>query len=179
MQQCHAWLRRGPWVQGPGLTQTMFLLAPIHPSPRPNIQGCLFGPILLSLLSAFYRLHGEFMGMVSADGERGGLGLTTPRAAVPALFASPFGTKGGERGSAPHSPLAPVLQPTPPTPRQGAHKGLELSPVDGCEDRVPARALAPAGTASAENGDSASDTSPLKEDSVPESFSFGYHPHEE
>ncbi|KFM24544.1 Transmembrane protein 245 [Auxenochlorella protothecoides] len=142
-------------------------------------QGCLFGPILLSLLSAFYRLHGEFMGMVSADGERGGLGLTTPRAAVPALFASPFGTKGGERGSAPHSPPAPVLQPTPPTPRQDAHKGLELSPVDGCEDRVPARALAPAGTASAENGDSASDTSPLKEDSVPESFSFGYHPHEE
>ncbi|KAL6780470.1 hypothetical protein ACKKBF_B13030 [Auxenochlorella protothecoides x Auxenochlorella symbiontica] len=142
-------------------------------------QGCLFGPILLSLLSAFYRLHGEFMGMVSADGERGGLGLTTPRAAVPALFASPFGTKGGERGPAPHSPPAPVLQPTPPTPRQGAHKGLELSPVDGCEDRVPARALAPAGTASAENGDSASDTSPLKEDSVPESFSFGYHPHEE
>lgn len=46
------------------------------------LQGCLLGPIFLSLLSAFYQLHGEFMGLAGAEeslsAEGGALVLDEP-----------------------------------------------------------------------------------------------------
>ena len=88
------------------------------------LQGCLLGPIFLSLLSAFYRLHGEFMGM-AAPGE------------APGNLAGDGAGDGPAASPMPASPRPPSPPAATPPPGPSA---LRKSVSDHCFTRTVSQA---------------------------------------
>lgn len=76
-------------------------------------QGCLLGPILLSLLSVFYNLHSEFM---SAPG---GAPASEHRAAPVVWSAGSLGVARRHH----HAPRVVIASPATPTPSPASYVG--------------------------------------------------------